>query len=66
LEGGVHTLELAPENLQHLENLNWGMAQEPAHRFAGESIINFLSNEDTQELAPGFFMRVLVQQLWTL
>jgi hypothetical protein len=30
--------------------------QEPAHRFAGESIIIFLSNEDTQELAPGFFI----------
>jgi hypothetical protein len=34
--------------------------QEPAHRFAGKSIINFLSNEDTGkracfELAPGFF-----------
>jgi hypothetical protein len=42
------------------------MEQEPAHRFAGESIIgpkvrNFLSNEDTGkqacfELAPGFFI----------
>jgi hypothetical protein len=37
------------------------MTQEPAYRFAGESIINFLSNEDIQELAPGFFIRVLEQ-----
>jgi hypothetical protein len=39
---------------------------EPAHRFTGESIIHFLSNEDTGkhrtsvracfELAPGFFI----------
>jgi hypothetical protein len=26
------------------------------------SIINFLSNEDTQELAPGFFMKTIIIQ----
>jgi hypothetical protein len=37
-----------------------GMNQEPA--CAGESIINFLSNEDTQELAPGYlhFFKTMV------
>jgi hypothetical protein len=51
-----------PENVvTHFPNQ--GMAQEPAHRFAGESIINFLSNEDTQELAPGFFI-MLKDILW--
>jgi hypothetical protein len=31
----------------------------PRTRFAGESTINFLSNEDTQELAPGFFIKIV-------
>jgi hypothetical protein len=31
--------------------------QEPAHRFAGEGTINFLSNEDTSGLAPRYFIK---------
>jgi hypothetical protein len=41
---------------------------EPAHRFAGERIINFLANEDTGkqacfELAPGCFIQFFAKQL---
>jgi hypothetical protein len=33
-----------------------GMGQEPVHRLAGEGTINFLFNNDAQELVPGLFI----------
>jgi hypothetical protein len=63
-KAGVHTPRLASVKFTATEKVvkpifgSGVWTQEPAHRFAGESTINFLSNEDTSGLAPRFFIKL--------